>query len=141
MWNDVDNRLPVEDGHYLIQTRTGLNTREFKNGKWQEKYSDYPTISWDDDNGRVPSYPSGHAANSARVMAKYLPRTTLIARTPDVEYISNPSPPVNVPFTTVELKTVDVINAFLGLQRQAMEQARKERKKSAFNKIRNMITF
>jgi len=79
--------------------------------------------------------------SAAQEMARLLPIMTKIVKTPDYEWTVNPSPPQNIVFETVELKSIDVINAFLGLQRQALEEAKRQQKVSAFNKIRSMVTF
>jgi len=144
-WHNINDRAPAEDGMYLIQTETGIDTSQYKNGEWMSNncLSSQP-IQWNDDGGTIPSYPTDQVANPARMMANYLPRTTLIARTPDVNTVCNNGEPCNrqsIEIETVELKTVDVINAFLGLQRQAEEEAQKQHKEHIYHKIRRMVTF
>jgi len=143
MWHKADTSVPADDGTYLVQTRTGLDTRCYKNGDWLENYA--PVVAWDDD-GRVHAYSSTEAVPRAKMMAKYLPRMTIIAKSPDFEYIVNPNPPLNtVQIDRVELKSIDVINAFLALQQQAIEQASKEKNKrirdTAISKIHSLTTF
>ena len=76
-------------------------------------------------------------------MAEFLPEYTNIARTPDWGAYMGTTTDVVV--DTVELKTRDVISAFMGLQRQALKEAGKikqtERRIEAIARIKRMAFF
>lgn len=80
------------------------------------------------------------------LMARYLPKTVRIAKTPDfIASVThcNDSQAVRVEF--VELKTKDVIASFLGMQKIAIKNASKirdeEAKRHAISRIRAMTYF
>lgn len=78
----------------------------------------------------------------AQVMADHLPPTVRLAQYPDFHYTVDPGPiEYAAPYETMELRSIDVIHAFLHLQREALEEAKKRKKLLAFNKIKNMVTF
>lgn len=72
-------------------------------------------------------------------MAHFLPKFVTIWKTPDFPFRDS------IEFETVELKTRDVIDAFMSLQRRAMEKANSirdtERRNDATRKISNMVYF
>ncbi len=79
--------------------------------------------------------------NDIEHMAQFLPRMTTIFKTPDWTI---PAPHAFV-MEYVELKTEDVIAAFLGLQREAILEAKKlqqdAKRTEAIRRIRAMAHF
>ena len=75
-------------------------------------------------------------------MAKFLPEHVTIARTPDWKFNGSTT---DITIETVELKTRDVIAAFMEMQRQAMQEARKikdnDMRTIAMQRIRRMAFF
>ena len=79
-------------------------------------------------------------------MARFLPETVRVAKTPDVIYAPhNDSRTIDVSMDVVELKTVDIINAFMSLKGQAIAEANRiksERHRAmAISKIKSMAHF
>lgn len=81
-----------------------------------------------------------------KVMERYLPKYTRIAKTPDVEvscWENATPPPINI--ECVELKTSDIICAFMRLQDEALHNLTKEhnerKREEAIIRIRRMTFF
>lgn len=81
-------------------------------------------------------------------MAYYLPEYTRLQKTPAVQVACwEDTPPEIKPIVieTLELKTMDIINAFCRLQNQAMANATKEsnrmRREEAIVRIKSMTFF
>jgi len=77
------------------------------------------------------------------VMLTYLPKFTMITKTPDYYHTIDKDVSINI--EQVELKTKDVVMAFLSLQKTAIKNAKrnidKNRKDDAIDKIRRMVFF
>ena len=77
-------------------------------------------------------------------MEDLLPERTRIATTPDIYYSRN-SQRTAINYETVELKTIDIIRAFMVLKEQAMAEAYKiksdRRRHIAISKIKSMAHF
>ena len=79
-------------------------------------------------------------------MARFLPEVVRVAKTPDVMNAPcNGSRAIDVSMDIVELKTVDIINAFMSLKGQAIAEANRiksERHRAmAISKIKSMAHF
>lgn len=81
-------------------------------------------------------------------MAYYLPEYTRLQKTPPVQvaYWDDTAPEIKpIVVETLELKTMDIINAFCHLQNQAMANATKEsnrmRREEAIMRIKSMTFF
>lgn len=57
-----------------------------------------------------------------RDILKYLPEYTTIAESPDLYYGSIHDTSNDIKIKTTTLKTKDIVNSFLGLQRQALNR-------------------
>lgn len=81
-----------------------------------------------------------------RAMLRYLPEYTRVAQTPTLVacWETNKTPP-KIVMEDIELKTSDIVSAFLYLQQAALENAHKERDKMlrerAIARIRQMTYF
>ena len=79
-------------------------------------------------------------------MARYLPEYTRIAKTPDLVYsvvAERLIQPIEIEFA--DIKTKDIINAFMNLQAEAFHNLNQERnrknREAAIKRIRNMVFF
>lgn len=75
-------------------------------------------------------------------MAKFLPKFVTIAKTPDFRWNAGTT---YITRETVQLKTKDVISAFMSMQDSAMQEAKKirdhERRAMAIECIKRMVFF
>jgi len=75
-------------------------------------------------------------------MAELLPEYTTIAKTPDLYPSSaDGANTCNIKKETVEIKTADLIDAFMGLQREASAEEERRAKAESARKIRIMAYF
>lgn len=80
-----------------------------------------------------------------KLMERYLPEYTRIAKTPDryCDWEETKIKTIKIEF--VDLKTRDVINAFMNLQAEAIhyisQERNQQRREEAISRIRNMVFF
>lgn len=81
-----------------------------------------------------------------KLMERYLPEYTRIAKTPDTSYSQWEDRDCNyIEIEFVDIKTRDIINAFMNLQAEAIhcisQERNRKRREEAMSRIRNMVFF
>ena len=81
-----------------------------------------------------------------KLMARYLPEYTRIAKTPDLSYSQWEDRDCNyIEIEFVDIKTRDIINSFMNLQAEAIhyisQERNQQRREEAISRIRDMVFF